>query len=85
MRMVTEGGRTVLSVANDCEVHENTMLKWKRQYRVYSELANEVEFPKSVRILHRTPAVKYAMIKRHAGKLDCGTPITESISWKYCE
>ncbi len=39
VRLVTEGGRTVLSVANEYGVHENTVLKWKRQYQTNPELA----------------------------------------------
>ena len=39
VRMTTDGGRTVLSVANEYGVHENTVLKWKRQYKVNPELA----------------------------------------------
>lgn len=37
--MTTEGDRTVLSVANEYGVHENTVLKWKRQYRTNPDLA----------------------------------------------
>lgn len=39
VRMVTEGGRTVLSVANEYGIHENTVLKWKRQYKINPEQA----------------------------------------------
>lgn len=39
VRLTTEGGRTVLSVANEYGVHENTVLKWKRQYRTNPDLA----------------------------------------------
>ena len=39
VRLVTEGGRTAFSVANEYGVHENTVLKWKRQYRANPELA----------------------------------------------
>lgn len=37
--LVTECGRTALSVANEYGVHENTVLKWRRQYQVNPELA----------------------------------------------
>jgi len=37
VRMVTEGGRTVLSVANEYGIHENTIWKWKRQYEINPE------------------------------------------------
>ena len=39
VRLTTEGGRTVLSVANEYGVHENTIMKWKRQYKTNPELA----------------------------------------------
>ena len=39
VRPVTDGGRTALSVANEYGVHENTVLKWKRQYRTNPEPA----------------------------------------------
>ena len=32
VKLVTEGGRTVLSVANEYGIHENTLGKWKRKY-----------------------------------------------------
>ena len=31
---VTEGGRSILSVANEYGIHENTLWKWKRQYAI---------------------------------------------------
>lgn len=34
VKLVTEGGRTVLSVANEYGIHENTIWKWKRQYEI---------------------------------------------------
>ncbi len=37
VRMVREGGRTVLSVANEYGIHENTIWKWKRQYEINPE------------------------------------------------
>jgi transposase len=39
VRLTTEGGRTVLSVANEYGVHENTIMKWKRQYKTNPDLA----------------------------------------------
>lgn len=39
VRLTTEGGRTVLSVANEYGVHENTIIKWKRQYKTNPDLA----------------------------------------------
>jgi len=39
VRLTTEGGRTVLSVANEYGVHENTIIKWKRQYKMNPEPA----------------------------------------------
>ena len=39
VKLVTDGGRTVVSVANEYGVHENTVLKWKRQYRTNPDLA----------------------------------------------
>ena len=39
VKLVTDGGRTLLSVANEYGVHENTILKWKRQYRTNPDLA----------------------------------------------
>lgn len=32
VELVRTGGRTALSVANEYGVHENTIVKWKRQY-----------------------------------------------------
>ena len=34
VKLVTEGGRSVLSVANEYGIHENTLGKWKRQYAI---------------------------------------------------
>ena len=39
VQMVTEGGRTLLSVANEYGIHENTIVKWKRQYKMNPEQA----------------------------------------------
>lgn len=39
VRLVTDGGRTVLSIANEYGVYENTVLKWKRHYQTNPELA----------------------------------------------
>jgi transposase len=39
VRLTTDGGRTVLSVANEYGVHENTIMKWKRQYKTNPDLA----------------------------------------------
>jgi len=33
VQLVTEYGRTVLSVANEYKVHENTIYKWRNQYQ----------------------------------------------------
>ena len=32
IKLVTEGGRTIPSLANEYGIHENTLWKWKRQY-----------------------------------------------------
>jgi len=37
VRLVTEGGRSMLSVANEFGIHENTVWKWKRQYEINPE------------------------------------------------
>jgi transposase len=37
VKLVTEGGRSVLSVANEYGIHENTVWKWKRQYEINPE------------------------------------------------
>ena len=37
MKLVTEGGRSMLSVANEYGIHENTLGKWKRQYAINPE------------------------------------------------
>lgn len=37
VRLVTEGGRSSLSVANEYGIHENTVWKWKRQYEINPE------------------------------------------------
>jgi len=34
VKLVTEGGRTALSVANEYGIHENTVLKWRQQYAI---------------------------------------------------
>lgn len=45
VKLVTEGGRSGLSVANEYGIHENTLWKWKRQYEINPEGAfgREVE------------------------------------------
>ena len=37
VKLVTEGGRNILSVANEYGIHENTLWKWKRQYGINPE------------------------------------------------
>ena len=37
VKLVTEGGRSPLSVANEYGIHENTLWKWKRQYTINPE------------------------------------------------
>ena len=37
VKLVTEGGRSLPSVANEYGVHENTLWKWKRQYAMNPE------------------------------------------------
>lgn len=37
VKLVTEGGRSLLSVANEYGIHENTLGKWKRQYAINPE------------------------------------------------
>lgn len=37
VKLVKEGGRSVLSVANEYGIHENTLFKWKRQYSINPE------------------------------------------------
>ena len=37
VKLVTEGGRSVLSVANEYGIHENTLWKWKRLYEINPE------------------------------------------------
>jgi transposase len=37
VRLVKEGGRSALSVANEFGIHENTVWKWKRQYEINPE------------------------------------------------
>ena len=37
VKLVTEGGRRLLSVANEYGIHENTLGKWKRQYAINPE------------------------------------------------
>ena len=39
VKLVTEGGRDVPSVANEYGIHENTLWKWKRQYTINPETA----------------------------------------------
>lgn len=39
VKLVTEGGRSLLSVANEYGIHENTLWKWKRQYAINPETA----------------------------------------------
>lgn len=39
VKLVTEGGRSILSVANEFGIHENTLWKWKRQYEINPEEA----------------------------------------------
>ena len=37
VKLVTEGGRSLLSVANEYGIHENTLGQWKRQYAINPE------------------------------------------------
>ena len=37
VKLVTESGRSMLSVANEYGIHENTLGKWKRQYGINPE------------------------------------------------
>ena len=37
VKLVTESGRSLLSVANEYGIHENTLGKWKRQYAINPE------------------------------------------------
>ena len=37
VKLVTEGGRSLPSVANEYGIHENTLWKWKRQYTMNPE------------------------------------------------
>lgn len=39
VKLVTEDGRSLLSVANEYGIHENTLGKWKRQYEINPENA----------------------------------------------
>ena len=39
VKLVTEGGRSLLSVANEYGIHENTLGKWKRQYAINPQRA----------------------------------------------
>ncbi len=39
VRLMTEDGRTVISVANEYGIHENTLYKWKREYTDNPEAA----------------------------------------------
>ena len=34
VKLIEESGRTVLSVANEYGIHENTLGKWRRQYSI---------------------------------------------------
>lgn len=34
VKLVTEGGRSAVSVANELGVHENTVFKWKKQLQL---------------------------------------------------
>lgn len=34
MKLITESSPTMLSVANEYGIHENTLGKWKRQYAI---------------------------------------------------
>lgn len=39
VKLITEEGRSLLSVANEYGIHENTLGKWKRQYLINPEAA----------------------------------------------
>ena len=46
VKLVTEEGRSLLSVANEYGIHENTLGKWKRQYAINPEGAfTEAKLP----------------------------------------
>jgi len=58
LRLVKEGGRTVLSVANEYGIHENTIFKWQRQYAInpeeaFTETASKREPPDEAERLRR--------------------------------
>jgi len=37
VKLVTEGGRSAISVANEYGIHENTLWKWRRLYTINPE------------------------------------------------
>jgi len=58
LQLVKEGGRTILSVANEYGVHENTLYKWQRQHEInpeeaFTEAANKHEPPSEAERLRR--------------------------------
>ena len=73
VQMVTEGGRTHVSVANEYGVHENTILKWKRQYKTNPEQAFSGE-PSA------TPADEMERLKRRVRELENEVEFLKKVS-----
>ena len=58
VKLVTDDGRSVVSVANEDKVHENTIWKWKQEYQVNPEGAftraeNETALDETERLRRR--------------------------------
>jgi len=73
VRMVTDGGRTALSVANEYGVHENTILKWKRQHKMNPDHAFSGEHGE-------TPPDETERLKRRVRELETEVEFLKKVS-----
>ena len=58
IKLLTESGRSILSVANEFGIHENTLWKWKRQYEInpgeaFTKVVNEDSNAEAERLKRR--------------------------------
>lgn len=73
VQLVTEGGRTVTSVANEYGVHENTIYKWVKQYQLNPQEA----FPGSGK---HAPKDETERLKRRIAELEQENDFLKKVS-----
>lgn len=74
INLVTEGGRSIVSVANEYNVHENTIGKWKQEYHVNPEGAF---LPKSP---NAEPADETERLRRRVRELENEVDFLKKVS-----